>query len=80
MIIGKEKGKKGNEKAITNKDLQDLLKKYPDDALILFQDFNFSSSKKQVVKDVIIRKECYPNYKNTNGLSIILINEFLNFK
>ena len=76
MILGKEKRKK--EKAITNGELIKFLKNYPEDDLIMFQDFNFSSGKKETVKDVIIRKEEYPFNNNEKGETIILINEFLN--
>ncbi|MBQ3414209.1 MAG: hypothetical protein IJH39_02450 [Clostridia bacterium] len=78
MILGKETSKKGNERAFRNGDLIKILKEYPEDSIILFQDFNFKSSKKQVVRDVIVRQEHYPLNKCENGKSIILINKFLN--
>ena len=76
MILGKETSK--NERAFRNGDLIKILKEYPEDSIILFQDFNFKSSKKQVVRDVIVRQEQYPLNKCENGKSIILINKFLN--
>lgn len=80
MILGKETIKKGNEKAFRNGELINILKEYPEDSIILFQDFNFKSSKKQVVRDVIVRQEEYPLNKTKNGKSIILINQYLNLK
>ena len=70
---------KQHEKAYTNKELQELLRQYPDKALVMFQDFNFNSSKKELIKDVIYREETYPNYEE-KGCSIILVSKFLNLK
>lgn len=80
MIIAKEKQKKSNEKAFTNADLIKILEKLPKDALIMFQDYNFKSGKKEIVKDLIVRTESYPLNNNEGGESIILINQFLNLK
>lgn len=80
MIIGKEKRKKTNEKAFTNADLIKILEKLPKEAIIMFQDYNFKSGKKEIVKDLIVRTESYPLNHNESGESIILINQFLNLK
>ena len=76
MIIAKEQRKK----PITSGQLIKFLKQYPPESIIFFQDFNFKSSKKQVVKDLIFREESYPFNDNKQGKSVILINQFLNLK
>ena len=77
MIIEEEINKEGNERVFRNKELQQVLKQYPDNALVMFQDFTFNSSKKQLIKDIVFREEIYPNHEK-KGASIIFISEYLN--
>ena len=66
-----------NNESITNGELIKLLKKYPEDSIILFQDLSFNSSQKQAVNDIVIREEQYINHENKKSKAIILLNENL---
>lgn len=70
MFIGE------NKESLTNGDLIKLLKNYPKDSIVLFQDLNFSSSKKEAVNDVVVREEEYINH-DTKTKAIILLNKCL---
>lgn len=73
MFLGKNK----NKESFTNGELIELLKQYPKESIILFQDLSFNSSKKQAVNDIVIREEEYVNHKNKKSKAIILLNENL---
>lgn len=74
MFIGKQNK---NKESLTNGELIELLKEYPKDSIILFQDLSFNSSKKQAVLDIVIRQEEYINHKKKQSKAIILLNENL---
>lgn len=62
------------------KQLMEVLSQYEPDALVQFEDFNFSSSCKENVLDVVFQEEVYPSYDNMKRVHrVILINKKLNF-
>jgi len=69
MFIGE------SNESLTNGELIELLKNYPDDSIVLFQDLKFNSSKKEPVNDIIIRNEEYLNHNNKKSQAIILLNQ-----
>lgn len=72
MFMGESK-----KESMTNGELVNILKNYPDNAIILFQDLSFNSSQKQPINDIVIREEEYINHKNKKTKAIILLNEDL---
>ena len=71
MFIGE------SNESLTNGELIELLKNYPDDSIVLFQDLKFNSSKKEPVNDIIIRNEEYLNHNNKKSQAIILLNKMV---
>jgi len=60
--------------------LIEVLSKYEPKANIMFEDFNFKSSVKEPVLDVIFQEEEYPTYNNIKRVHrVILVNKNLNF-
>lgn len=63
------------KESLTVGELLKLLKDYPKDSIVLFQDLTFNSSKKQPVMDIVIREEEYLRLKGEKRLAIMLLNK-----
>ena len=63
----------------TVKQLINVLSQYEPDAIVQFEDFNFSSACKENVLDIVFQEEVYPSYDNMKRVHrVILINKKLN--
>lgn len=71
------------KKPFTVKRLIGILESVNPDAIVMFEDYNTQNKKSkkhgnELIKDVIVQKNEYPNNNGEIAHHVILINEFLN--
>lgn len=84
MIIRDEnKYKDERAKPFTAKRLREILNGIEPESLVMFEDMSKKSKSKngngkELIKDIIVQKQEYPNNNGEVAYQVILINEFLN--
>ena len=83
MIIKDEiKNKEEKAKPFTAERLREILRGIEPNSLVMFEDVSKKSKSKnngkELIKDIIVQKQEYPNNNGEVAYQVILINEFLN--
>ena len=84
MIIRDEvMNKEEKAKPFTAKRLREILNGIEPNSLVMFEDVSKKSKSKngngkELIKDIIVQKQEYPNNNGEVAYQVILINEFLN--